>query len=1276
MKKLLTCILTLCVSLLLYAQHDFDPLTLDALSNSKITAFAEDSDGYMWIGTRRGLNRYNGSVYKKFFSGVDSLSLSSDKIMALCADSDGRMWVATDAGINLIQDGKVRRKSSLDRAPSYCLHSYNARFLLASSEGGLLAYDKDSGQFSTVVNSTRIADSFFIESDIDGKIWIAGHDCTVMVLDADFSIVEEIVIPGNDISGMCVTADGDIAVSTDTGLFLYDFRSRNIKMLPEGINALVSNKRLLFAVNDPKYARTVIGIADEGLFSLKFSSGDIHRLWPNEKLNSCSRCIAYVTQNNLWLSKNREGYTLRYRNPALGHVSIPNLGNNEGIMSHLSTERGNSLIVTNKRVFEKSGTDGGGSIRDITPPSLLGRTIIASRYIGNMLWVIDSGTLMGFSLQGGALRLQHSFSVSNPRFLWGTPENNVALMQDDGIFLVKQDHHGFFRITNASIFTDCCPAPNEETYLLTTNAVYLLQKDMQMVTQGDGLPVPVCAVADHSGRIWVGTQNNGIIILSPIDDTRTALTMEDGLPDNAVRSIVFDGEDGVYISTRGKISYMSLKTLEFKTYDEQPDFPREFRPNSAFRDDNGTFFFSGIDGIVSISGASNPSFSSEVRIEMDGITTQDCSMENPEERHVFGHKNNTLSFYYSGLCLDEQIGSLQYEYILLGHDKDWTKAGNTTRASYSNLSGGKYCFMARVRFLDGSTSINSLSYSFRVKPSPWLSWPALLLYIMTTLALACTAYKIVHDRRLTKDRIEKAALEKAIMSRINQEKINFFTDASHEFRTPLSLIYSPAKELLALGDDFSPKARKLVETIDKNAERMYLLTDQLLAFNKAESERNGLSVMKVNLSQRLQSLVKDFSYLFEKKNITLNSEIKSNMLGWCDTGKLERIVFNLISNAAKYTPEGGSVFVRLLQDKDNAVVEVADTGIGVSDADKEKIFGRFERGVKEDEADDGFGIGLHFAQHLALLHKGKISVRDNNPKGSVFSYHFPILIDSYDDAEIWTSPEENEEPGQEDDTPLIRRNDLLILVVEDNEGMRHYVADMLSEEYDVITASNGMKALEKMKAAVPDLLVSDVMMPVMDGITLLGKIKDSPEYCHIPVVMLSAKTDIDSTLEGISGGAEAYIPKPFEKKYLQATVAGIFENRKRLQARLSGYSSPVQAESEPSLSPKDKTFVERLYALLEENIGNENLTMSDLYIHLGMGRTSLWSKVQTLFGVSPRTLILNYRMNKAMELLKAGKMNVSEVGYAVGFSSPSAFSRAFHEKFGASPSSVLHGKIG
>lgn len=1269
MKKLLALIFLFPNLAYALAQPAFDPASLERLSNEKVMAFAQDDEGYMWIGTRHGLNRYNGSTYRKYFQG-DSLSLVSDRVEALLSDTDNRIWVGTYSGVELVQNGTVASKQYPTAFPVYSMIHYDNEHLLISDSKGIELFDKRTGELRNACSDPRVLQSYFMKKSYEGDVWIAGYGKTrsILVLDENLSIRLEILLPQPvNITGLVEISEGKMAVSTDGGFFLISTQTFSLLRLPENLSRLTRECCILFVVADPWTGNTIIGVADSGIYVVDATDWKITRIWTEESLAGCDRCVCHVTEDNLWISKDFKSFSVMPKKILLESIPFGNMASDESVSAILPQNDDGLLVFTNERVFRIDLSE--KIPLDVTPSFMSGQIVGSVIPQGlERAWIAMRGKVAYCSLEAQVPKLLFFHSTPDRKSLWDDGMGGVMVMYSDGISNIHNDGREERLLDrDFSGVWKCVKHDDSNVYIMGADFVCRMDSSFRVDTIAVSISLPTTVERDIGGNLWIGSFSEGLAICPAGAGTVRYLTTDDGLPDNSVRMLVAR-EDGMVVCARDQIARIMTDGLDISSVEISPIVEREFMFSKLPLED-GQLALAAADRVV-IYDDNRADARRYIKMELDGISVNNQFNAYPEQSHVFNHRERVFRFYFSGS--DKKFGAPpNYEYMMQGFDKDWVYSGRVHRASYSNLKGGRYTFLARVAPSDTRAQSDILSYSFRVKTSPWLTWPALFGYLIAVSLMISYLARTISTNRRHKAQIERAAQERALIARVNKDKVNFFVNVSHEFRTPLSLIYDPIKELKRCR--LSEQSRELVNIIDSNAERMLRLVDQLLAFNRSQSEKDGLSVMQVSISQRLESLLNDFSYLFENKNIVLSRKIESNVVGWCDSEKFERIVFNLLSNAAKYTPDGGKVHVNLNRTGDMASVDVADTGIGISDEDKKRIFGRFERVDSMETDPGGFGIGLNFAQHLARRHKGEISVHDNDPQGSVFSYVFPLNIDAYNDAEIWSVSEERDSLDV-DENLSERRNSHLVLIVEDNRNMRHYLTDILREEYDVMTASNGLVALERVKTAIPDIVVSDVMMPGMDGFVLLDKLKNNDEYCHIPVVLLTAKTDMDSQLQGLGTGADAYISKPFERKYLKTVLKGIFDNRQRIQKILSEGTSVEEVKQEQSLSPRDKAFMDKLYAYLEEHAKEESLTITEICTHLGMSRTSVWSKIQTLFGVPPQTLILNFRLNKAMKQIREGSMNVSEVAYSVGFGSLGGFSRAFKTKFGVTPSSVLRGE--
>lgn len=565
--------------------------------------------------------------------------------------------------------------------------------------------------------------------------------------------------------------------------------------------------------------------------------------------------------------------------------------------------------------------------------------------------------------------------------------------------------------------------------------------------------------------------------------------------------------------------------------------------------------------------------------------------------------------------------------------------------------------------------------------SPWFSPTAWVFYIFLIpilISYGKETYKYLKHRE---KRIQLAEEQQEL----HEQHMHFVANISHEIRTPLTLISAPLKELIA-HNELNDHDRELLGIMQRNVSRLNMLAEQILNNSNHGKDDRVLRETFGDISAFVEGIANNFRFYAHEKNLHLTFDSKTNgQQGYFDMEKVEKIVSNLMSNAMKYTPEGGDIVVRVCLDQSNAVVIVKDTGIGVTDSRQREMFRRFNRLDMSaiDPSSKGFGVGLHYAQCLAFLHHGRLCYEPNVPKGSRFTLSIPYKEAVQEKAVVEASAMQSETAVEETMEPSVHNevdeNLPTILLAEDDYEMRGYIQLLLDEDYNVIVAGDGEEALEKLKLNVPDLVLSDVVMNRMDGFELCQRIKESPDYGYLPVLLLTAKSDLDNRKHGIDCGADAYVGKPFDPYYLKSVIASILENRQRIQ-RIIRSMTHIEPETsnnegdagnaEPLMSERDREFLNHFHRLLSDHLADDDLNVTQLAGEMNLSYSSLYARVKDLTGQSPQVFLTTYRMNIAMELLQTHNYTVSEVCYKVGASSPANFARSFKKQFGMVPSAV------
>jgi signal transduction histidine kinase/DNA-binding response OmpR family regulator len=637
------------------------------------------------------------------------------------------------------------------------------------------------------------------------------------------------------------------------------------------------------------------------------------------------------------------------------------------------------------------------------------------------------------------------------------------------------------------------------------------------------------------------------------------------------------------------------------------------------------------------------------------------------------HQNNHFSVSFIDLNPGGEENA-HYFSKLEGLDKGWTDIGNARQAYFNNVPAGHYQVRVRIARSDQQVVEAEESFPLTILPAPWATWWAKMLYLLVA-AIALWQIWAARKRILSeRSAREKAAFEKEQEQRVNDMNMRFFANISHEFRTPLTMISGPVG-LLEKTEYLKPQEHKLVDTIKWNAARMLKLVNQLMDFNKLENDALRLKVSRQDLVALAEQTLAMFRITMAEKHITLQTEgLEDTLPAVVDPDKVDKVLSNLLSNAVKYTPEGGTIGLKLDTDGEKITFEVSDNGPGIPEDQLERIFERYFQ--VEDHHNYGTGIGLYFARRLMQLHHGSIHA-ENLPQGVKFIAEFPAK-DIY-------KPEEHVEiqqmqqvlfPVGESAEAATQEHENTILLVDDDSGIVNYLKLLLSPSYNILYAYNAEAALKQLEEHKPDLILSDVAMPGMDGYELCRRIKADAEICHLPVILVTAKTTTDEQIAGLNTGADAYVTKPFDPEYLQALIRSQLENRARIRGIIANATTTeeIQEAQADALNQQDKALMDRLYAIMEEELSNEELNINKFTEMMYMSRTKLYYKIKGLTGETPNAFFKKYKLNRAAEMLKSGNHNISEVSDLTGFSSPTVFTRNFRAQFGKTPSEFMSGK--
>ncbi|OKS86845.1 hypothetical protein RG47T_2302 [Mucilaginibacter polytrichastri] len=814
-------------------------------------------------------------------------------------------------------------------------------------------------------------------------------------------------------------------------------------------------------------------------------------------------------------------------------------------------------------------------------------------------------------------------------------------------------------------------------------------------------------VKDSRHLIWIGTKG-GLSILNPA--TNNFINLEEGkdLPANNILNIIEDGQGRMWLSSTNGIACLTVTGtpdkyhFEIKNFDETDGLQgREFNVNAAFKTREGKLIFGGARGFnvfdpvqITISKHKPPLIFTDLQLFNKSVAVGDTingsvvlsKSISAIKTLVFNHSQNVFSLEFAA-CDFFNPHKVQYQYKLEGFDKTWLNApANVRKATYTNLDAGDYVFKVKAYNSNNVKNASVITLKITVLPPFWKSPLAYVLYFLGFIA---TLFYIRHkgilklkkefatkQQNLESERkVAQEMVEAKRMHELDLMKIKFFTNVSHEFRTPLSLILSPIEQLIKSSD--KPEQQQQLQMIKRNGRRLLNLVNQLLDFRKMEFKELKLSLTKGDIVQFVREISVSFSDIAQQKNLSyvFDSEIES-LITKFDNDKLERILFNLLSNAFKFTPADGHISVMMSLDKSSAAtdqqmleIKVIDTGIGITADKQAKIFERFfQADMPQSLLNQGSGIGLSITREFVKMHGGEITVTSEPDNGSCFTILLPVIPEN--DLSISTGVEKIETDTKHKKESILRSNKKpVVLLIEDNDDLRFYLKDNLKYQFTIIEACNGKEGWQKTLAMHPNLVVSDISMPEMNGIELCKKIKSDKRTNHIPVVLLTALNEEEDQLMGLESGANDYIMKPFNFEILLSKIKNLLLLQETLKKTYQKQQEVKVQQIE--VASEDDKFIKNAIHLVETNITNPNFSVEELSRLMLLSRVSLYKKLLTLTGKTPVDFIRNIRLEKAVQLLEKSKLNIANVAYEVGFGNPTYFAKVFREEYGMLPSEYV-----
>jgi signal transduction histidine kinase/DNA-binding response OmpR family regulator/streptogramin lyase len=776
---------------------------------------------------------------------------------------------------------------------------------------------------------------------------------------------------------------------------------------------------------------------------------------------------------------------------------------------------------------------------------------------------------------------------------------------------------------------------------------------------------------DEQGILWVGTHHGGLNRFNPQTKAFSYFTIREGLPSNQVVSIAADPKGNLWLGTGHGISRFNPARKTFRNFDVRDGLPDDECNLGSVHSREGRLLFGTVNGAVGFQADQIGENTAIPPVHLSGIKVLEKSCPIPTGTLELPYNENFISFEFVALNYEAPEKN-QYAFRLEGLDKDWINAGNRRFASYTDLRPGRYIFRVKASNNDGRWNNTGASLKVVIYHPWWQTVWAYSLYAAGLLALTLLARRqLINRERLRSElKFERLASEK--LQEVDGLKSRFFANLSHEFRTPLALIRGTVEKLQAAQVNGHQADYQL---LNRQAGHLLDMINQLLDLSKLEAGKLALNAQPENLSAFLKELTRSFVALFESRQLTYRYTLPMQPV-WVamDREKLTRILTNLLTNAAKFTPAGGEVqfsaSIEALQNNTVSLqVVVQDTGIGIAPQLLPHVFDRFfQADPSATRPHEGTGIGLALVKELVELHGGATEVESTEGEGTTFRVRLPFMLAAREQESKETAPRP---PVSVETMPSIdpqlepTGHGPELLIIEDNADLRAFLKDCFAQNYRVLEASNGTEGLKQALENLPDLVISDIMMAGMSGVELCRRLKTDERTSHIPVILLTAKAEPESKLEGLETGADEYLTKPFDRQELLVRVKNLLDGRKKLQERFR--RQLVVQPAEVTVTSADEKFLHKVFALLEANLSNADFDVSAFSQEMGMSQTHLHRKVTALTGQSANELIRTFRLKKAAGLLAQQHGNVGEIAYLVGFSSPNYFTKCFREYFGQTP---------
>ncbi len=1314
-----------------WEEYDVRNLGFQSGLRNEITySIIQDRRGYVWIGTDNGIFRYDGNRFLQIYS-KNSPILSNTVNCLYYEPEKERIWVGTALGLFILDiltldmtpasPGIIPENAKTYNVVSIKKGAANSIWLV-NRHNNILRYDSKTGKTSIYhnINAKGLGDSFWdVEEDGKGNLLVATDGDGIKLLDYTARRVHEFKnipgkagkIAGNKVVVLYKDHAGIIWAGTTEGLSVYNPRRNNFvnyhhrdglpESLPDdNIKTICETKNGNIWLGHPEGGLSIIRAADiAGTIAGTPRFSHISSAYANIGTELCSREVSKIFQDrfdNIWIGYLNGGIDLIGHGHRLFNI-VGKYGGDSGLKDaiysavplHDNQQRlwlgstGRLMLYHQGNVLETHDITGTGKIHCIYETG--DGKLLVGHEKGLTEYDPHTGKERIFDFPSGTPAVYAVAKTRESEYLLGTSE---------GVFLF--DSHTIARIPSMSHtvkFFDCfsilVDASNNIWIATHGDGVFIYDFNYHLIKHlnWDTRTLTTSSVRhiyrDSRGWVWIGGKK-GVTCVKDLNDLSKNLYYSnqkelDGLHVHAINEDIFGN---IWLSTNTGMSRIERNTSRINNYDYRQGIPASpFMDAVTAQDSDGNIYFGSQEGLCVFNPKAIDAMDSPLPVNITeiqfpknlGQDGESVAIESVNGKVELSVDRN--SFMVSFVMPDHYLaGNMEYAYMMEGLDTIWIPLGNKNAVQFHNLAPGKYRFHVRARLRNQDWDNAAVSSAeIVINPPVWLTWWAKTLYVVLAAVVVYLTLRFSYRRLKNRDALDLERRESEREKEINEERLRFFTNITHELRTPLTLIISPLEDLVA-DKSINENQRHCLNLIHKNSLRLLNLVNQLLEFRKTETQNRMLKVEKGNLNSLVTEIGLRFKELNRNTNIDINIDTHQDIGDlYFDPEVVRIIVNNFLSNALKYTRAGHitlSLKSRVSDGGNRAVIAVSDTGTGIPAEALPHIFERYYQ-AKRDSRVSGTGIGLALVKSLSDLHGGEVSVESEEGKGSVF--RFALRIDNtYPDAQHPETADSSGTDTETTDKPEDTRPRML--VVEDDDDIRQYIADTFAEDYRVITAGDGCEALEKTRKDIPDIIISDVMMPVMDGVSLCRAIKNDVATSHIPVVLLTAKDSLRDKEEGYGCGADSYLTKPFTARLLKNRVQNIMESRRKLADFFMKWSvKPESAATAASKGPDitvnrlDEEFMTRLNAIIDQYISDDRLSMDVIQNKMNMSYSTFYRKIKALTGISGNEYIRKMRLSHVRKLLDEG-YSVSEAAWSSGFNDLVYFRKCFKKEFGVTPS--------